>query len=348
MVRLKDIALRAGVSVMTVSKALRDEPDVAVATKSRIQALAQEMGYVPDSSAQGLRTRTTKLFGVILPSMVNPIFTRILLAIQERSFELGYDLLLSYTFNNAEREDSCIRRCLSRRVDGLFVSPVYRMEPEARIYQELLQRQVPTVVLGHLAPFCSRFLNVETDDLSAGFQVTQHFLGMGHRRIAFLAGPPASPWSQERFEGYRRALRAVGMEVDDKLIFQAGRTLEDGENAGLEMIHENSDATAVQAINDLVAVGCANLFLKRGLRIPGDISIAGFGNTLVSEYFRVPLSSVSQPKYRLGSAAVDLMQQMLRGVRPEPKRLPAQLVVRESSGTASATPALRRVTTPNT
>ncbi len=348
MVRLKDIALRAGVSVMTVSKALRDEPDVAVATKSRIQALAQEMGYVPDSSAQGLRTRTTKLFGVILPSMVNPIFSRILLAIQERSFELGYDLLLSYTFNNAEREDSCIRRCLSRRVDGLFVSPVYRMEPEARIYQELLQRQVPTIVLGHLAPFCSRFLNVETDDLSAGFQVTQHFLGMGHRRIAFLAGPPASPWSQERFEGYRRALRAVGMEVDDKLIFQAGRTLEDGENAGLEMIHENSDATAVQAINDLVAVGCANLFLKRGLRIPGDISIAGFGNTLVSEYFRVPLSSVSQPKYRLGSAAVDLMQQMLRGVRPEPKRLPAQLVVRESSGTASATPALRRVTTPNT
>ncbi len=348
MVRLKDIALKAGVSVMTVSKALRDEPDVAAATKSRIQLLAQEMGYVPDSSAQGLRTRTTKLFGVVLPSMVNPIFGRVLLAIQERSFELGYDLLLSYTFNNAEREEACIRRCLSRRVDGLFVSPVYRIEPEARIYQELLHRQVPTVVLGHLVPFCSRFVNVETDDLTAGFQVTQHFLGMGHRRIAFLAGPPASPWSQERFEGYRRALRAVGLDLDDKLIFQAGRTMQDGANAALQMIHEGCDATAVQAINDLVAAGCAEVFLGKGIKIPEEISIAGFGNTLISEYFRVTLSSVNQPKHRLGSAAVDLMLQLLRGVRPEPKRLPAQLVVRQSSGTACATPALRRLTTPNT
>lgn len=348
MVRLKDIALRAGVSVMTVSKALRDEPDVSVATKARIACLAQEMGYVPDSSAQGLRTRTTKLFGVILPSMTNPIFNRILLAIQERSFELGYDVLLAYTFNNIEREETCIRHCLSRRVDGLFLSPVYRMEPESRIYQELLQRQQATVVLGHLAPFCARFVNVETDDVTAGQQVTEHFLKLGHKRIAFLGGPPAAPWSQERFEGYRRALRGAGLDVDDKLIFQAGRTREDGANAAMQMLHENCDATAVQAVNDLIAAGCADVFLKKGIKVPEEMSIAGFGNTVFSEYFRIPLSSVNQPKHRLGSAAMDSMLQLLRGLRPEPKRLPAPLVVRESSGTASATPALRRVATPNT
>jgi DNA-binding LacI/PurR family transcriptional regulator len=348
MVRLKDIALRAGVSIMTVSKALRDEPDVSPGTKLRIKTMAQEMGYVPDSSAQGLRNRTTKLFGLIIPSMVNPIFVRVLLAIQERAFELGYDVLLAYTLNQPEREEACIRRFLSRRVDGLFLSPVYRMGAEVRVYQELLDRQVPTVVLGHLAPFCSKFVNVEADDVLAGYHVAQHFLKLGHKRIAFLSGPSASPWSQERFEGYRRALREAGQDVDDRLVFQAGRTIEDGERTALQMIHEKCDVTAVQAVNDLVAAGCAQVFLKQGLKIPEDISIAGFGNTMLSEYFRVPLSTVSQPKHRLGSAAVDSMLQLLRGFRPEAKRIPAELVVRASSGTAPATPLGQHLKTANT
>src|SRR2546421_7082735 len=147
MVRLKDIAERAGVSLMTVSKALRDEPDVSTATKARLKALAKQMGYLPDSSAQGLRTRTTKLFGLVIPSLANPIFSRILLAIQERAYELGYDVLLAYTMNLAEREETAIRRFVSRRVDGLFISPVYRLETEAGIYQELAARKTPTVLL---------------------------------------------------------------------------------------------------------------------------------------------------------------------------------------------------------
>src|SRR5262245_28493851 len=110
MVRLKDIALRAGVSVMTVSKALRDEPDVSAATKTRVKLLAQQMGYVPDSTAQGLRTRTTKIFGVIISAMTNPIFARLVLALEERAHQLGYDILLAHSLNIAEREEACIRR----------------------------------------------------------------------------------------------------------------------------------------------------------------------------------------------------------------------------------------------
>src|SRR5215468_2197026 len=116
MVRLKDIAERAAVSVMTVSKALRDEPDVSAATKTRIKLLAQQMGYVPDSTAQGLRTRTTKLFGMVIPSTTDPVYARIVLAVEERAHELGYDLLLMHTLNSAAREEACIRRLLSRRV----------------------------------------------------------------------------------------------------------------------------------------------------------------------------------------------------------------------------------------
>src|SRR4051794_27301895 len=146
MVRLKDIAERASVSVMTVSKALRDEPDVSVATKARIKLLAQQMGYVPDSTAQGLRTRTTKLLGLVISATTEPIFARMVLAIEQRAHELGYDILLVHTLNNPEREEACVRRLLSRRVDGIFISPVYRIDPEAHIYQELLTRRLPTVL----------------------------------------------------------------------------------------------------------------------------------------------------------------------------------------------------------
>ncbi len=347
MVRLKDIAGRVGVSIMTVSKALRDEPDVSAATKAKIKELAKEMGYVPDSTAQGLRTRTTKLFGMVIPSLANPIYSRVILAIQERAYSLGYDVLLAYSLNLPDREETCIRRLLSRRVDGLFLVPVYRMATEARIYQELMVRQIPTVVLGHTAPFCARFVNVEADDLLAGYAVTHHFLKQGHRRIAFLSGPPATPWTQERFEGYRRALREGGLDIDEKLVFQAGRTIEDGAKAAMQMIHEGTETTAIQAVNDLVACGCAQVLLQQGVKIPEEISIAGFGDTMLSEYFTVPLTTINQPKHRLGMAGMDSMLQLLQGQRPEPKRLSANLVVRASSGIAPATFVLKRLKASN-
>ena len=180
---------------MTVSKALRDEPDVSAATKARIKALAQQMGYVPDSTAQGLRTRTTKLFGLVIPSITNPIFARIVFAIEERAHELGYDILLAHTHNMPDREETCIRRLLSRRVDGLFISPVYRFEAEARIYQELLARKIPTVLLGPPAPFCKSFRQ-------RGNRGTDRQL---HRHATFAEARP-----QTHRLSHRPARRAVG------------------------------------------------------------------------------------------------------------------------------------------
>jgi LacI family transcriptional regulator len=337
MVRLKDIARHAGVSIMTVSKALRDAPDVSAATKARIKALAAQMGYVPDSSAQGLRTKTTKLFGLIIPSSTNPIYAHIVVAIEERAHELGYDILLAHSLNLPEREELCLRRFLARRVDGLFISPVYRFEAEARIYQEILARKTPVVLLGPPAAFCKSFASVEIEELNASYTATQHLLSLGHKRIAYLTGPPVAPWAHERFEGYRRALREAGLELDDKLVFQSGSTIEDGTNAALQMLNENCDATAVQAVSDLVAIGCANALLSQGLKIPEDISIAGFGNILTTEHFRVPLTTIRQPKHRLGIAAVDTMMGLLRGEKVSSKRLPAELVERKSTAPPKAT-----------
>jgi LacI family transcriptional regulator len=331
MVRLKDIAKQIGVSVMTVSKALRDAPDVSAATKAKIKSLAAQMGYVPDSSAQGLRTKTTKLFGLVIPSITNPVFARIVFAIEERAHDLGYDVLLAHSLNKPEREEVCIRHFLSRRVDGLFISPVYRFEAEARIYQEILARNTPTVLLGSPAPFCKNFPSVEIEDLIASYNVTQHLLKLGHKRIAYFTGPQVAPWAHERFNGYRRALREAGLDVDDKLVFQSGSTIEDGTKAALQMLNENCHATAVQSVNDLVAIGCADALLSQGLKIPDDISIVGFGNILLTEHFRVPLTTVRQPKFRLGIAAVEMMMSLIRGESVQSKRLPAELVERKSS-----------------
>jgi LacI family transcriptional regulator len=347
MVRLKDIAARAGVGVMTVSKALRDKHDVSPETKTRVKLVAQQLGYVPNSSAQGLRTRTTKLFGIVVSTFTSPIFSRVVLAIEERAYELGYDVLIAQSLDIPEREEACVNRFLARRVDGLFIVPAYRMATEARIYQELLARKVPTVVLGHTVPFCNQFVNVESDDMTGSYQATQHLLNLGHKRIAFFSGPPGTPWTQERFEGYRRALREAGLDVDDKLVFQAGRSIEDGAKAALQMINEGSDATAVQTVNDTLAVGCTETLLKQGLKIPADISVVGFGNILMSQHFTVPLTTSRQPKYRLGSAAVEAMQQLIKGKRPDSKRLAAELVIRASSGTAPATSAIKRLKTTN-
>ena len=331
MVRLKDIAARAGVSLMTVSKALRDAPDISSNTKARIKVLAEQMGYVPDSAAQNLRSRTSKLFGLVLPSITNPIFVRMATAIEERTRDLGCDLILAHSLNLAEREETSIRRLLSRRVDGLFISPVYRMAQSAPIFEELKRRNTPTVILGHRAPFCQNFANVESDDLGGSFAATSHLLELGHKRIAFFSGPLGSPWAQERLEGYRRALRGAQIEPDDHLVFAAGATVDEGEKAALQLIDESVKFTAVQAVNDLVAIGAANLFLNQGIKIPQELSVIGFGNILASEYFRVPLTTLRHPKYRLGNAAVDCMLQLLAGKIPESRRLAADLVVRAST-----------------
>jgi len=328
--RLKDIAAHAGVSIMTVSKALRGAPDVAAETRARIRALAQQMGYVPNTMAQGLRRGATRLLGLILPTVANPIYSRTVAAIEEGAHELGYDLVIAHSLGIAEREEACIRRLLSRRVDGLFISPVYRMAPQAGVYEELAARLGAVVILGHRAPFCAGFCNVESDDIAGSQAVTHHLVCLGHKRIAFLCGTP-SPWAQERLEGYRRGLRDAGIEPDDALIFSAGAAIEEGETAALQMFNESTKMTAIQSASDLTAIGAATLFLKQGLQIPTDFSIAGFGNVLTSEYFRVPLTTVRQPKLRLGVAAVEMMQRILRGERPETRRLPAELIIRAST-----------------
>ncbi len=317
---------------MTVSRVLRDAPDISAATKLRVRTIAQQMGYVPDVMAQGLRTRASRLLGVLLPNVTDPAASRLLLALEERTHELGFDLLLAQSLHQADREELCLRRFLARRVEGLFIAPVYRLTPFAPVYADLRRRGTRVVVLGPRPPFCEDFVGVEGDDVAGSSFATRHLLELGHRRIACLAGPPQSPVAQAQLEGYRRALREQNLEPDDRLVFKAGVTFEDGARAASQMLAENAGATAVQACSDAVATGAAAALLAHGLRIPTDISLVGYGNLPGTEHHRVPLTTVSQPKYRLGTAAIEVMLRLLRTEPAETRRLPAELVVRSSTG----------------
>jgi DNA-binding LacI/PurR family transcriptional regulator len=144
------------------------------------------------------------------------------------------------------------------------------------------------------------------------------------------------PWALDRLEGYQRAHRDAGIPLDDTLVFRAGSTIEEGESAAPQFLQEQPGATAIQCVNDLVAIGAGDTLLNQGQRIPQDFSLAGYGNVLTREYFRVPLTTARQPKLRMGSVAIDLMQRQLRGAAVKTVRLPAQLAIRASTGAPGA------------
>jgi LacI family transcriptional regulator len=338
MARLIDIARQAGVSVMTVSRVLRDSPEISAATKARVRAIADRLGYVPDASAQGLRTRSSRLLGAIIPSLADPAQAALLRIIEERLLGLGYDLLLAQSAGQADREDLCLRRFLARRVEGLFLSPVSRLAPPTSAYDELRRRGIKVVLLGPPVPGGEGFVAIESLDEAASQQAAAHLLSLGHRRIAFLTGPLHSPAAQARLAGYRRALRDAGLDPDDRLVFHAGSTAEDGAHAVAQLIDEDPGATALQAVNDSVALGAARLLLAQGLPIPDRFSVVGFGDIPAAEFFRVPLTTLRLPHAHLAAAAVDVMLKLIRGEPVGPRRFPAELVLRSSTGPPPARP----------
>jgi LacI family transcriptional regulator len=332
MIRLKDIAREAGVSVMTVSKALRDAPDIAARTKLRIGELAERMGYTPNLGARSLRNQETKLLGLVIPATTDPIFARIVMAIEQCALERGYELILHHSWNEPEREKTILENLISRRVDGIFLSPVYRMESEVSAYRKLKKRGIPTVIMGPLTEFCKDFVNVQTLGNESAFSMTQHLIELGHKRIAFFAGPRFSARAISRQEGYVRALRENGIDEDPSLVFNGGTTIIEGSNAAKHFLEEKTKATAIQTVNDLVAIGAANVFLDQGLKIPDELSIAGFGNILSSEHYRVPLTTIRQPKFRMGMEAFDTMLKLIAKEKAQPQRMIGEVLVRQSTG----------------
>ena len=331
--RMKDIARDLGVSVITISKVLRNHPDIGDETRERVLARVRELDYRPNFAARSLVTGRSYLVGLVVPDLLHPFFAEIAKSLSDVLRKNGYYLIVSSSEEDPELEEQEINQLLARRLDTLIVASCrstvelfFRMEKQEMPYV-LLDRQLP----GLSANF------VGVDDEVVGMLATRHLIEIGCQRIAHIRGPNYSP-ALHRLEGYKRALTEAGMKIVDDYIIAEPKVDVDSRRHGAEAMGQllscKPRPDGVFCLNDPLAVGAMSRALDEGLRIPEDLAIIGCGNLHYDDALRVPLSSIDQQTRRIGEEAARITLRILNSktaAKPERVLLEPQLIVRAST-----------------
>jgi len=333
-VRLKDIAEDLGLSVVTVSKVLRDHPDIGEATRKRVLKRMKEMHYQPNLSARALITGQTWTMGLLVPDLLHPFFASIAQSLSQEIRAKGYSLLISSSDEDAELEQREIEHLLARRVDCLLIASSQRkLESFRRIKAEM----IPYILLDRQFPaLAAHFVGV--DDKGVGMLATRHLIEQGCRRIAHIRGPEVST-ALGRVDGYRQALQEAGMHAASGYLVSLGNSGDHrGEPGGYEaakrLLAGEKRPDGIFCFNDPSALGAMRAILEAGLRIPEEIAVVGCGNLSYSDFLRVPLSSVDQGSDAIGKKAATIALQLAReksSTRPKCELIEPHLVVRASS-----------------
>jgi len=334
MATLKEIATSLNLSVMAVSKALRDAPDISVATKGRVQAEARRLNYIPNRAAQNLRLRRSGLIGVVLPRINHTYYSHLLWGVERQAEAIGLQVLLGSSLDRAENEMREVQKLIARQVEALLLIPAVRWQHRLATLELVRASGIPTVLLDAYPAGAENFPRVSwvvCDDQRGGYMATEHLLERGHREILFLAGPNGSSSSAGRFSGYQKALAAAGIPYSDARVFLADKDIDSGRKAMTQALSENAPFTAIVAHNDSVAIGAADTLFQQGYDIPEDVSIVGFGDGLLAENFRVPLTTVRVPQTEMGEAALRLAIEMQKGHPVQPRQLPVEIIIRQST-----------------
>lgn len=327
-VSVKDVAARAGVSVGTVSNVLNSRAKVAVETAARVHRAIDELGFVRNDAARQLRAGTSRCIGFVLLDVGNPFFTDLARAAEERAAESGLALLIANSGEQQDREAAGLELFEEQRVRGVLISPV--AEVSGRL-ERLRSRGTPSVLVDRLAS-TPGFSSVSVDDVAGGRTAVRHLLDGGRRRILFVGGPLGLQQVRDRFRGARQAVAAVEGAVLDVLPVGA-LTVRHGVDAGREILAMAEPPDAVFAANDLVALGVLQgVGLFGALRVPQDLALVGYDDIEFAASAGVPITSMRQPRERMGAIAVDLLLAEIDGAA-ERRRIVLQpeLVVRESS-----------------
>ena len=333
-VRLKDIANELGVSIVTVSKALRDRPDVAKATKAMILERVKQMNYRPNLTARSLVTGRSFLVGLVVPDLVHPFFSEIARALSAVLRKKSYFLVVSSSESDPTLEQEEIEHMLAHRLDCFVVASCHKSAESLRKFGET---GVPIILLDRSFPgYACNFVGV--DDYKVGKLATEHLIAQGRKRIAHIRGP-ATNVGNRRAEGYRETLRAHGLNMPDSYVIASGEAGgSDGEARGKAAMDAvlalKPRPDALFCFNDTVAVGAMVRAFEAGVRIPRDMAIIGCGNYHYSSKLRVPLSSVDQRAREIGERTAKMILALLNkpaSARPRMAVLEPRLVVRESS-----------------
>jgi LacI family transcriptional regulator len=336
-VTLRDVARVAGVHPATVSRALNEETRALVneETARRVLKAAEKLGYRPNPIARGLKTNRSYTIGVLIPDLTNPLFPPILRGIEDRLETVGYTPLIANTDNDPERELLDSQTMRARQVDGIIAATARR---DHRLHDALLEAGIELVLVNRRQAELP--VSSATADDRMGMRLSvEHLVSLGHTRIAHLAGPLDYSTGLDRHESFHETMRAAGLEPDPELVLVA-EAFTESEGARLcgQLVAEDRGFTAVVAANDLLALGCYDVFAERGVRCPEQVSVVGFNDMPFAARFNPPLTTIHIPHYELGAAAAELMLERLQdGDSPSREiRLEPSLVVRESTARPAA------------
>jgi LacI family transcriptional regulator len=331
---MKDIARDLGVSVVTVSKVLRNHQDIGEATRKRVLERMKELNYQPNFSARALLTGHTYLVGLVVPDLLHPFFAEIAKALSKALLIKGYYLIISSSEEDPELEMREIDQLLNRRLDALIVA-TSRATPE--IFERMEKQGGPPYVLidRQLPGLAANFVGV--DDEIAGALATEHLVSIGCKRIAHLRGPDISPGAG-RLKGYTETLAKHGLRVPAGYV-SASRasdvhSRESGIAAMRELLSVRPRPDGVFCFNDPTAIGAMEAILDAGLRIPRDIAVIGCGNLHYNDTLRVPLSSIDQNTQQIGDRAARLTLSLLAAKSPQRRKsilVKPSLVIRAST-----------------
>lgn len=334
-ITIKDLAKELGVSAATVSRALKDYPDIGENTKKAVRELAAKWNYRPNSMAIGLRQRRSGVLGVLVPELVHHFFSSVISGIMDEAEEHGYCAMLFQSRESAAREQRDTNTLLNSRVDGLLVS----LSNDAEGLPHLEEAQcmgVPIVMFDKVNEDfpCSK---VVVSDYNGAKMAVNHLLDQGHKSIGYIKGPRLPLNSRERMRGYKEALSERGIAFSPDLVRECVEvSQEEGYRFTKEIIAQTPRPTALFCATDLVAMGAMSAIKEQGLSIPEDIALVGFSNWQLSQVVDPPLTSVHQPGYEMGRKATQLLLKEIfykgeAAYQHEVVELPTELMTRASS-----------------
>jgi len=303
-VTMADIAKRAGVSTVTVSRALNDKPDISKETKAHILAIARELNYAPNVHARALATGDSKTLGLIVADSANPYYAKLVRGVEDTASAHGYGVILCNTSEDQERELRAHQMLLEKRVDGMLITSI--QVGSVPLYR-LVREDVPFVLL-------NRYLeDIETDyvindNRLGAYEATAHLCQLGHRHIAHLTGSQQISSVRERLAGYRQALEECDIPFDPTLVIRCGLFLEGAYQQAKAVVRTFSPPpTAVFAYSDLLAIGVLKALREVGLKVPQDLALVSYDDIEFAAFVEPPLTTVAQSAYEIGQQGTEIL-----------------------------------------
>jgi LacI family transcriptional regulator len=329
-VTIKDVARESGVNISTVSRALNNGYGVNDKTRERVISVAGRLNYRPNRVARGLVTGRSHSLALVVSDIRNPFFAELARGAEDAARAANCDLVLCNSDLDADKQMQYVRSLLEKCVDGILMNSVAVL---SRAQQEqLAESGVPIVLLNHSASDHPAFSTVCADNQAGGALAAKYLLELGHRKIAHLTGPRQHGNLSDRAAGFMRTLQSAKNPVQP-VVMHGDYNFSGGAELAARLLDKHPGITAIFAANDVMAFGVVRTVLQRGLRIPEDLSLIGFDNIEFSSVIYPPLTTVHQPKYEMGQAAVEILLRLARDKgrqMPEQRRLGVELIERQS------------------